>query len=493
MDARSGEVLLEFDGLTRDLVPGSGPGGNLKTGRYRYGSDRPMFDITETITGTERVCTFETPDVRAVTARGSFFDTCGEAFEPWCGYDNTYQEINGAYSPINDAFAFAQIVYHLYDSWYGIAPLPDQLCVLVHIARDAEVGSYWNGTNIVLGDGDETYHPFAGLDTLGHEISHAFTEKHSGLTYRGQSGAINEAFSDMAGEAAKFYDRGQTDWQPGADIVKGSGAMRYMDDPTRDGHSIGNAADYVEGMDLHHASGVFNKAFYLLATNPAWDVRTAFNVFVRANRFYWTPTTDFASGAIGVADAAHDLGYDEAGVWAAFRAVGIDPPCPIDAHEPDDYAIEATPLHSGDATSHSICTRGDRDWTTFFLTERSAVTIETSGPSGDTVLSLYDLNGTGIAVDDDGGAGQFSRIERACGTDALAPGAYNVRVQAHGRDDEIDAYTLALSVTPCGSGGVGAREPACGLVGIEMLVVSPIGWLVRRTRGRRSATRSGSR
>ena len=37
-------------------------------------------------------------------------------------------------------------------------------------------------------------------DTIAHEISHAFTEFTSGLEYHSQSGAINEAFSDMAGE-----------------------------------------------------------------------------------------------------------------------------------------------------------------------------------------------------------------------------------------------------------------------------------------------------
>ena len=41
---------------------------------------------------------------------------------------------------------------------------------------------------------------------------------------------------------------------------------RYMADPPLDGKSIGTAADFCPGMDVHHSSGVFNKAFYLLAT-----------------------------------------------------------------------------------------------------------------------------------------------------------------------------------------------------------------------------------
>ena len=44
------------------------------------------------------------------------------------------------------------------------------------------------------------FYPMTTPDTIAHEISHAFTEFTSGLEYHSQSGAINEAFSDMAGE-----------------------------------------------------------------------------------------------------------------------------------------------------------------------------------------------------------------------------------------------------------------------------------------------------
>ncbi|WP_171523426.1 M4 family metallopeptidase, partial [Acinetobacter baumannii] len=68
----------------------------------------------------------------------------------------------------------------------------------------------------------------------------------------------------------------------------GSGALRYMDQPSRDGRSIDNASQYYNGIDVHHSSGVYNRAFYLLANSPGWDTRKAFEVFVDANRYYWT-------------------------------------------------------------------------------------------------------------------------------------------------------------------------------------------------------------
>jgi vibriolysin len=38
-----------------------------------------------------------------------------------------------------------------------------------------------------------------------------------------------------------------------------------MDDPTKDGRSIGHESDMTSGLDVHFSSGVYNKAFYLLA------------------------------------------------------------------------------------------------------------------------------------------------------------------------------------------------------------------------------------
>ena len=51
-------------------------------------------------------------------------------------------------------------------------------------------------------------------------MSHGFTQQKSNLEYRKQSGGMNEAFSDMAGEAAEFYMKGSNDFKVGYDIFK---------------------------------------------------------------------------------------------------------------------------------------------------------------------------------------------------------------------------------------------------------------------------------
>src|SRR5690606_31380295 len=87
--------------------------------------------------------------------------------------------------------------------------------------------------------------------------------------------------------------------------------------------SIGHADDYYSGMDVHYSSGVYNKAFYLLASKSGWNTQKAFQTFARANRDYWTASTDFDQGACGVEQAASDLGFSEADVTSAFAGVGV--------------------------------------------------------------------------------------------------------------------------------------------------------------------------
>src|SRR3546814_12417343 len=109
-----------------------------------------------------------------------------------------------------------------------------------------------------------TLFPYTTLfrSVLAHEVSHGFTEQNSNLEYAYQPGGINEAFSDMAGEAAEFFFNGENDFLVGGEIFKAPGeALRYMEDPTLDGISIGSANDYYDGLNVHYSSGVYHRAF----------------------------------------------------------------------------------------------------------------------------------------------------------------------------------------------------------------------------------------
>src|SRR3546814_4203851 len=96
-----------------------------------------------------------------------------------------------------------------------------------------------------------------------------------------------------------------------------------MDNPPQDGESIDSAGDYYNGLNVHYSSGVYNKAFYLLATTSGWDTPKAFKAFARANSVYWSSSSDYNDAACGVEEAASDLGYSVTDVTAAFAAVDV--------------------------------------------------------------------------------------------------------------------------------------------------------------------------
>ncbi len=368
IDAQTGSELKRWEGINHKDA--TGPGGNVKTGKYFYGADFGPLQVDDNcrMTGTN----VDTLNMNHGTTGGTIHQfTCPE---------NTVKEINGAYSPLNDAHYFGNVVFDMYRNWYNTAPLSFKLKMRVHYSRNYE-NAFWDGSQMTFGDGATTFYPLVSLDVAAHEVSHGFTEQNSGLVYSGQSGGINEAFSDMAGEAAEYYMKGSNDWLVGAQIFKGNGSLRYFEDPARDGKSIGHASDYYDGIDVHHSSGVYNRAFYLLAHTSGWQTRKAFEVFVLANRLYWGPNTTFDQGACGVTRAATDLGYSVSDVAAAFTAVGVNATCGGTTPQPGSV------LQNGVPVSNLTAAKGGKlNFTVEVPAGRSQLVVTSSGGSGDADL-----------------------------------------------------------------------------------------------------------
>lgn len=321
IDANSGAVLEKWEGITHSLT-GTGPGGNAKTGQREYGTTAGYGYLDVTVSGS--TCKLSSTNVDTYNMNGA---TSGSGtLHSFTCPRNTVKTINGGYAPMNDAHYFGNKVFNMYQDWLGVRPISQKLVMRVHYGSSYE-NAFWDGSAMSYGDGATTFYPLVSLDVTSHEVSHGFTEQNSGLVYSGMSGGMNEAFSDIAGEAAKYYVLGTNDFKVGADIFKGSGALRYMDNPPQDGRSIDNAANYTSSMDVHHTSGVFNKAFYLLATKAGWNTRKAFEVFADANRLYWTANSTFNQGACGVEKAAANRNYTVADVTSAFSGVGVTGGC----------------------------------------------------------------------------------------------------------------------------------------------------------------------
>ena len=192
--------------------------------------------------------------------------------------------------------------------------------------------SYNNGSMLVYGD------PIVkAFDVAGHEFTHAVTSSESDLEYSGESGAINEALSDIMGTAIeKYVNNGAFNWTMGEQTgavfrdmanpssIKSSAGVPYPDD-----YSEFNDFNGWDNGGVHFNSSIINKVAYLIAkggTHNGVIVKgigedKMFDIFHYANTDELNMTSDFSelrAGCIRV--ATNKYGANSAEVQAVQKA-----------------------------------------------------------------------------------------------------------------------------------------------------------------------------
>jgi vibriolysin len=225
----------------------------------------------------------------------------------------------------------------------------------VHYDR-SYVNAYWNGTQMVYGDGNGVDSgPLTVLDVVGHELTHAVTDTSSDLVYSGESGALNEAMSDVFGASIEAFRDGAVSgntWKIGEECwtpATSGDALRYMNDPALAGDYDYYPTRYTGTSDnggVHWNSGIANLAFQLavsggshprgktstvvpaLDVNPVASIQKGAAIFYRANTVYLTPGSTFSDARGATAQAATDLygATAAAAINAAWTAVGVGAP-----------------------------------------------------------------------------------------------------------------------------------------------------------------------
>jgi vibriolysin len=306
VDARSGAVLEKFNSFYT-VEQGSGPGGNAKKARTWSAELDVEPDGSEFKMDTDKLITLDRNNSDMVIKSmdlANFMDKEG-----------------------NDAHGYAEITLNMMRDWMGRDSLDDAGFKIKSRVHDTDYcpgaprNACWDGTQMTYGDGGDPFYPLSGdLDVVAHELNHGFTTFHSNLTYSGQSGGLNESFSDIAGACAEHYDEGAgANLEVGEDIMIADQPLRWMCDPGMDGSSIGDAGDFYDGIDPHYSSGVPNRAFCLAvgrykATAGGGDtvgaVQAIGHIWYTANGSYWTSGTTYEQACRGTIDAARALGYD---------------------------------------------------------------------------------------------------------------------------------------------------------------------------------------
>jgi Zn-dependent metalloprotease len=253
------------------------------------------------------------------------------------------------------------------------------------------VNAYWNGSVLTYGDGDNVNSgPLTTLDIVAHEFSHGVTDYSADLIYSNESGALNEATSDIFAAAVEAANGGSfTDiWYVGEDTWLADTALRYMDDPARAGDYDYYPTRYTGSSDnggVHWNSGIANLFFHLLSVGGSHPrgktsnvvtgigITNAAMVWYRALTVYMTPSTNFAAARVATIDAANDLNAAwTPSVKAAWDAVGVVGP-------PSYVVIQSVGGLS--ASSGNQATFGPYDASTY-----AAIKFVLSGGTGDADL-----------------------------------------------------------------------------------------------------------
>jgi pseudolysin len=258
--------------------------------------------------------------------------------------DGGFAPINGGVSPMNDAAYFAHETNVMWTDQYKIPKPLTGIRIFTHVDRlddsfacgkSCFINLQTEGNpQIVLGNGDAIYYPLTSADIVAHELGHILVDDYTDLRLSYEGGPISESFGDMTGIALKNYLSQQGfawywngDWTIGDKITKDGKPIRYLDDPTKDQYSIDNLQNYYPSLPAHYASGIYNKAFYLLSITHNWSIDKAYEVFLGAVK-YWNMYTILDNGSCGVIQSAVDKGYSTADVIAAFANVGVACPPP---------------------------------------------------------------------------------------------------------------------------------------------------------------------
>ena len=257
---------------------------------------------------------------------------------------------------VNEAYDFSGDTYDFYDKLFGRNSLDDKGMTLVSSVHVAEVDSsgefvpmsnaFWNGRQMAYGDGDgQVFQRFTrSLDVVGHELTHGVQSFTSNLTYQGQSGALNEHFSDVFGILVRQWKNGETalkaSWVIGAEVMILKPTRRGIRDMENPGTAFVNDPDigtdpqpanfsklFTGSADrggVHINSGIPNRAFVLTAKalqGNAWDV---------AGRIWFEPLLQLPTSAkfmdcakVTVQVAGAHGAAAKAAVQAAWQKVGI--------------------------------------------------------------------------------------------------------------------------------------------------------------------------
>jgi thermolysin len=371
VDAQTGHLILHYSNVQHQRAIGSGQGvfGDTKKVSARSLSGRFVAEDVA-----------RPPDIATFDMRGNLARTLGfldgvidlNVNDLASSANNTWTD-----APDVDGHVYAGYTYDYFYKRFGRRGLDNHdmpFTVLIHPVRRSDfitastdtidtfyLNAFYAGDGVVVyGEGlptGFTIAPFrqtvdffsGGLDIVAHELSHGVTEFSSGLIYRNESGALNEAFSDIMGISARFFLRPtgdgvlQANYRLGSDVIR-PGGIRAFDNPGTFGdpdHYSKRILTAEDNGGLHTNCTIVDHAFYLAiegGTNRTSGLSVrgvgAANrdqiekIFYRGFTLMLTPNATFSMARAVTIQSARDLygsaSAAEQAVTQAWTAVGVN-------------------------------------------------------------------------------------------------------------------------------------------------------------------------
>ena len=328
IDALDGSTLTAFNQAADANVAGSGVdllGQNLNLNVWQNGSAYYMLDTSKNMfnptTGNGLIAIF---DARNLTQDQIIVgNIIQNIYYITSSIPTSWNNPDGVSANYN----FSQ-TYDYYHSRFSRDSYNGQGSNMTAIVRiNSLANAFWNNAFKMMFFGNVDRYA-ASLDIIGHELTHGVTFSVGGngvLNYQDQSGALNEAFSDILGEMVEGRTRGTNDWLVGTLL---SSPLRNLVNPSAyqiAGLNIPYPSKYSQLISpsdsrlsifvnndnggVHENSTIFGHAYYMLAAGikDAIGNTNAEQIFYRCLTQSMQPQSQFIDARLGCIAAAEAL------------------------------------------------------------------------------------------------------------------------------------------------------------------------------------------
>jgi bacillolysin len=372
IDAHNGSIVFDYSVLERQAAVGRAQGVLGDTKKISVTGANGRFTTEDRL---------RPPSIRTLDLKGSLSRTLNilNGFPIVAGDFATDDDNNWTDGAVDDAHVYQGWTYDYYFKRFGRRGLDNRDIQITGLANPVRRTDLLSSPDEVIftfflnafyaGDGYMVYgvglpagfflrSPIGnqtwdflsgGLDIVAHELSHGVTEFSSNLIYLNESGALNEAFSDIMGTSVEFFFQTpgnasmQADYLIGEDVIR-PGGIRSMSNPAAYGdpdHYSKRFRGTEDNGGVHTNSAIASQAFYLAiegGTNAtsglsvqgvgAANREQIEKVFYRGFTELMPANATFSVARAVTIQAARDLygagGNVERAVTEAWTAVGVN-------------------------------------------------------------------------------------------------------------------------------------------------------------------------